>query len=478
MQLARQPAVAGTFYPGARRELVATIDGFLRDASSRLPSRPHDAPSRPAPKAIIAPHAGYVYSGAVAASVYALLAPARETIERVVLLGPSHRVYVRGLATTSADSFATPLGEIPIDRAARDAALRLPGVHVSDEAHAFEHSLEVHLPFLQQVLGRFTLVPFSVGDASTEVVSAVLEALWGGPETLIVVSSDLSHYEDYDTARTLDAATARAIESLEPRELGPESACGRVPVRGLLVAARHHGLEVERVDLRNSGDTAGSKDRVVGYGAWAFRERSSAGERPRDARTASEPQAALEAWEARFDEMLLDVARRSIEAGARTGQPLAVDPADYPGPLRALRASFVTLRLDRELRGCIGSLEATLPLVVDVARSAFRAAYHDPRFRPVSAAERGRLELHVSVLEPSTKMTFRSEEDLLVQLRPGVDGLILEDGNARATFLPDVWEALPNPKDFLSHLKRKAGLPADYWSPRIEIRRYTTRSIG
>jgi hypothetical protein len=471
MLLARPPAVAGTFYPGARNQLAAAVDGFLRDAATRHP------PSRSVPKAIIAPHAGYVYSGAIAASVYALLAPARGSIERVVLLGPSHRVPVRGLATTSAASFLTPLGAVPIDRAGREAALRLPGVHVGDEAHAFEHSLEVHLPFLQQVLGEFSLVPFSVGDASPEVVAAVLEALWGGPETLIVVSTDLSHYEDYDTARALDAETARVIEAFDARGLGPESACGRVPVRGLLVAARHHGLEVETVDLRNSGDTAGPRDRVVGYGAWAFREPAASRDRaPEQAPAGS----ALEgkAWEPRFDALLLDVARRSIEAGARAGQPLAVDPADYPTPLRALRSSFVTLRLDGELRGCIGSLEATLPLVVDVARSALRAAYHDPRFTPVSAAERPRLELHVSVLEPSVPMWFDSEADLLRQLQPGVDGLILREGDAQATFLPDVWESLPEPRDFLAQLKRKAGLPADYWSRRMQVRRYETRSIG
>lgn len=266
MQITRQPAVAGTFYPGVRSQLEAAVDGFLRDAGERDAGKPVGA----APKAIIAPHAGYVYSGAVAASAYVTLRDARDDVQRVVLLGPSHRVPLRGLATTSAAAFETPIGVIPIDRDARDEALRLSQVIVSDEAHDYEHSLEVHLPFLQRVLGSFTLLPFSVGDATPDEVAEVLELLWGGRETLIVVSSDLSHYHDYETARRLDAVTTRAIEALRPDDLDPESACGRAPVRGLLAAARRHGLAPRTLDLRNSGDTAGSHEQVVGYGSWAF----------------------------------------------------------------------------------------------------------------------------------------------------------------------------------------------------------------
>jgi hypothetical protein len=191
-------------------------------------------------------------------------------ISRVVLLGPSHRVWLRGLATHSAAAFATPLGEIPLDREAIERALTLPQVVLDDTAHAREHSLEVQLPFLQWVLGRFALVPFAVGDADTAEVAEVLELLWGGDETLIVISSDLSHYYDYDTARRLDDDTRRAIESLRPEDLDAESACGRIPVRGLLSAARRHGLTARTLDLRNSGDTAGSREQVVGYGAWSF----------------------------------------------------------------------------------------------------------------------------------------------------------------------------------------------------------------
>jgi AmmeMemoRadiSam system protein B len=259
----RRPAVAGLFYPADRAELERSLIAYLAAASA-------DPPGTPAAKALIVPHAGFVYSGPVAASAYARIAHLREVISRVVLLGPSHRVPLRGLAASSADAFETPLGKVPLDRDAIDRILTFPQVHVLDAAHEAEHSLEVQLPFLQHLLGAFLLVPLSVGDAQPEQVSEVLEALWGGAETQIVVSSDLSHYYPYEIARTRDAATSQAIESLDERGLDSESACGRVPTRGLLLAARRHGLRAKTVDLRNSGDTAGSKNEVVGYGAYVF----------------------------------------------------------------------------------------------------------------------------------------------------------------------------------------------------------------
>jgi len=260
----REPAVAGMFYPASSRELSQSLAQMLGAAA-------HDAPERTVPKALIAPHAGYVYSGPIAASVYALLAPARSTITRVVLLGPTHRVAVRGLALPGCEVFATPLGPVEIDRAAVEALRKLPQVKVSAQAHALEHSLEVHVPFLQAVLERFALVPLAVGQASAQEVAQVLEALWGGPETLIVVSSDLSHYLPYGDAQAVDRATAKAILALST-ELSHEQACGATPVTGLTQVARRRGLKPELIDLRNSGDTAGDKNRVVGYGSFAFYE--------------------------------------------------------------------------------------------------------------------------------------------------------------------------------------------------------------
>lgn len=261
MHTVRTPAVAGLFYPADTAELHAQVRHFLTEV---------EAPAGSPPKAIIAPHAGYIYSGPVAASAYARLQAARGSIARVLLLGPSHRVGFRGIAASAMTAFETPLGSIPVDQDAVTAARQLPDVGVLEQAHAREHSLEVHLPFLQEVLGSFSLVPLVVGEARPSQVGQVLETLWGGPETLIVISSDLSHYLDYQNARQLDQATSKAIETLRFEDISYEQACGRNPVNGLLWVARRKNLQVETLDLRNSGDTAGSRDQVVGYGAYAF----------------------------------------------------------------------------------------------------------------------------------------------------------------------------------------------------------------
>jgi MEMO1 family protein len=255
----RPAAAAGRFYSADPVELRKVVETFLAETPSTDGS---------APKAIIAPHAGYLYSGPIAASAYAQLRSARDVIKRVVILGPSHYVALNGLATSSAEGFATPLGVVPVDVEAIRRIASLPQVTVLDAAHTREHSIEVQLPFLQTVLGAFKLVPLAVGDATDEEIGEVLELLWGGPETRFVISSDLSHYYDSETARRLDQATAKAIEALKPSNIGDEAACGRIPIRGLLGAARRHGLRARALDLRNSGDTAGPRDQVVGYGAF------------------------------------------------------------------------------------------------------------------------------------------------------------------------------------------------------------------
>ncbi len=256
----RAPAVAGLFYPGEAHELRMMIRSFLKETKT----------VGQVPKAIIVPHAGYIYSGSVAAHVYARLIPASETIHKIVLLGPSHRIPVRGLAASRMTHFITPLGPIPVDQPAIETIIALPQVSIVEQAHEQEHSLEVQLPFLQQVLSDFSIIPLVVGDASFDQVGEVLDKLWGGEETLIVISSDLSHYHDYETAQRMDQLTSQAIENLSPEEIDYEQACGRIPVNGLLHVARRRGLHAQTVDLRNSGDTAGSKSQVVGYGAYVF----------------------------------------------------------------------------------------------------------------------------------------------------------------------------------------------------------------
>lgn len=262
MNAIRPPAVAGMFYPASPATLRADVDRLLATAPASTMAQP---------KALIVPHAGYIYSGPTAARAYAALAPWRATIRRVVLLGPTHRVAVRGLALPASEAFATPLGEVRVDAAARAAIAGLPQVVVSETAHAREHSLEVHLPFLQRALDDFSLLPLAVGQASPEAVAEVLERLWGGPETLLVISSDLSHFLPYATAQQVDGETCRHILDLAA-DVDPQQACGAFPVNGLLLAAQRHGLRPSLLYLCNSGDTAGDRQRVVGYAAFAFHE--------------------------------------------------------------------------------------------------------------------------------------------------------------------------------------------------------------
>jgi MEMO1 family protein len=257
----RKPAVAGQFYPQDAQELTRQIKQLF--AASRL------CQTRPV-KAIIVPHAGYIYSGEVAASAYQTLIPQMHKIKRVILIGPAHRVGFHGLATTSDSYYSTPLGDVAIDKAAINMIESLPQVVNLDRAHTHEHSLEVQLPFLQNLLDEFTLVPLVVGDCNSQQVAEVLELLWGGEETLIVISSDLSHYHSYDDALQQDQKTSESIINLQPENIKFDDACGRIPIKGMLMAAQQHQLKAQQIDLKNSGDTAGGKDRVVGYGAYVF----------------------------------------------------------------------------------------------------------------------------------------------------------------------------------------------------------------
>ena len=440
----RPAAVAGMFYPASAEALRASVRAFLEDAGADV-----TAP----PKVLIVPHAGFVYSGSTAARGYATLRACAVKIRRVVLIGPAHRVAVRGVAVPSVDRFETPLGAIELDRPAIDELVTSPHVVVSDRAHADEHALEVQLPFLQSALDRFSLVPLVVGDATPDEVAAVLERVWGGPETLIVVSSDLSHYLPYDTARRADAGTLAQVLECGP-ELVHEQACGATPINALMRVARQRALRPRLLAACNSGDTAGDRDRVVGYAALAF---------------AADEHKAARADEDFRGEVLLAHARRAIESlfTQHTGHALPDAPFfDQPG------ATFVTLRRASELRGCIGSLQDDRPLREDVASNARAAALRDPRFEPLSATELDGLSIEVSLLSLPQPLAFRDEDDLVRQLAESRDGVILEAGRCRSTFLPQVWEQLPNARDFLRHLKEKAGLAPDHWSTDLRVSRY------
>ena len=429
------------FYPGNANALAKEVDDLLGGAEAL-------APRIGFPKAIVVPHAGYIYSGGVAASAYDAVRPARGIVRRVVLLGPVHRVAVRGLATVSDAAFATPLGQVPIDREALAKLADLPQVVTSDAAHALEHSLEVQLPFLQKTLGAFKLVPFAVGMASIGEVAQVIERLWGGPETLIVISTDLSHYHEYADAKRIDGETISRIASFAT-DLDHDEACGATPLNGLLKIAKDKHLSLKLLAACNSGDTAGGRDQVVGYSSFGLYE-------------GGEPS--------------LDDAGRTLTALARNAIEKDLfdrEALNVAAPwLEQCGATFVTLTQDGRLRGCIGSLEAARPLGIDVAENALGAAFRDPRFPRLTADEWPRCHVEVSLLSAPKRIEFADEADLLAQLEPGVDGVILECDGRRATFLPQVWEGLPDKRAFLRELVKKAGLPADTRLARCDVSRY------
>ncbi len=497
----RPAAVAGQFYPDEPRALAHAVAAYLAQAQSAaagaLARHKHAIP-----KLLLVPHAGYVYSGAVAAAGYDLLGAAKHRIRRVVLLGPTHRVAVRGLAAPTALAFETPLGSVMIDQAALAQIADLPQLVFSDAVHAQEHALEVQLPFLQTVLAPgFTLVPLAVGDARGDEVAEVLDRLWGADETLIVISSDLSHYLPYAQARAADRATVDHILQLDDH-LDQHQACGATPLRGALRVARQHGLVADLLDLRNSGDTAGDRARVVGYAAVAFfpapvpvrnvddadtgtpseltatpddtASAGAAGTAGTAAAAGAATAAAAAADTAALGAAVLSRARNAI-AGA-LGLACVPEPA-HPA-LAEPGASFVTL-LDRgELRGCVGSLTAEHSLADDVRQRALDAAFRDTRFAPVTADEWPALSVEVSVLDAPRPLSVASEAEALQRLRPGIDGVLLEWRNHRATFLPQVWQQLPQPADFLAALRRKAGLAADFWAPDLRLSVYRVQKFS
>jgi AmmeMemoRadiSam system protein A len=406
----RPAAVAGAFYPADPRVLSSQVGELLDDVEQL-------APRLGFPKALIAPHAGYIYSGPVAAYAYDALTPARGIVRRVVLLGPVHRVPVRGLALPDAEAFETPLGQIAVDPGARAALAALPQVVVSGSAR-------------------------EVGE--------VIERLWGGPETLIVVSTDMSHYHAYRDALRIDAETVTRIESLAS-DIHHEQACGATPLNGLLGVARAKGMTVQRLAACNSGDTAGGRDHVVGYSAFALYEGAPVA--PQDA-----------------GRTLLALARAAL--AHRFGERPEAPRLDAPPWLRQTAATFVTLTRAGRLRGCIGSLEARRALGEDVVANALAAAFGDPRFTPLTPAEWRDTQLEVSLLSTPKPIRFADEAELLEAISAGEDGLILQLDDRRATVLPQVWESIPDKRRFIAELVAKAGLPADTRLARCRVLRY------
>lgn len=448
----RDPAWAGRFYPETREALEQTIRR-LTDAAGQSP--PIQRP-RSGLRALIMPHAGYAYSGATAA--HAALAIDRDRFNRVVLLGPDHRVGFRNASLTGASHWRTPLGTIPVGDVSRllsDRPELFATVAASDRQ---EHSLEVTLPFIQTRLSRFELIPVVLGPCNAAGMARAISPLLRGRQTLLVVSADLSHGLPHDDAVKRDRDTLDRILALDPNWHADQDnrCCGRYPVGVLLELARQRQWRPVLLHYKNSSDTTGDKAAVVGYGAVAFYGDEPM-QKPIDNRQALTPEQGA---------TLVTLARQTLadhfgETAGLDDQNLDARLADQA--LQARCGTFVTLKMDNQLRGCIGSLSATSPLVAGVRDNALNAAFHDPRFPPLGKKELDRVHIEVSVLSEPVPLTYTDADDLLSRLRPGTDGVIIKKGLASATFLPQVWEQLPQPEAFLTHLCMKAGLPAGQW---------------
>jgi len=450
----RMPVFAGRFYPADKAELVKLIDGYTTQAARAMPDL---ADGRPL-KALILPHAGYIYSGPTAA--YASLVLDKGLFKKVVVMGPDHRVGFSDACISDADAYSTPLGDIPCHpdaKVLRDKYDFFSANELSDNA---EHSIEVVLPFFQRYIGKFELIPIVMGPGDihgyTRAVDSVLDE-----RTLIVASSDLSHFLTYEQAVALDRSTIELILKLKTDELHKKTnrACGMIPIRIICALAREKGWEARLLHYSNSGDTSGPKDSVVGYAAIAF----YGGQRMKNGFTDEQGNA------------LLRLARNTIEEylGVGGGMSEQLKQVLVDDALKEKKGAFVTINIHDNLRGCIGYLEGREPLVDAVKHNAINAAFHDPRFSPLRKAELDKITIEVSILSDPARLSYADSSDLLNKLRPGMDGVIIQLGHAKATFLPQVWDQLPDKEEFLSHLCRKAGLNPFVWKDKnLEVYTY------
>lgn len=435
----------GAFFPADAAGLAASVARAL--PALALPEMP---------RAILSAHAGYRFSGRFTGLAFAAVPRAPK---RVVILSPSHRHAFAGIAAPSQTGYDTPLGVVPVDRAALAPLVAAGAVQILDPAHDNEHGIETQLPFVAHLWRGVAVVPLVIGQASPAQVAGLIDAL-DAPDTLFVLSSDLSHFLPDDQSRAKDAQTARQIELADLAGFDGSNACGARAIAGFFASRAAQGLRPLRLGMGNSAAVTGDRARVVGYGAWAFY----------GAEAQIYPQASRE--------LLLKTARRAIEIRLRTGNAPKVQPETFASMVQTHAAAFVTLTRQGRLRGCIGSVAAHQPLFADVIANAQKAAFQDARFGPLTAGELGDLHLKIAVLGRAAPMTFADEGDAIAQLVRGQDGLILQSAGKRGIFLPMVWEGISDPAEFLRALKRKAGLPPDHWANDLRLFRFRAETFA
>lgn len=443
MKKIRPTAAAGKFYTNDKNELLAQLDYFEENNL-------HDYGCKT--RAIIVPHAGYIYSGQLASAGFQYL---DRNVKNVFIIGPPHYVPIRNVALSSFEMWLTPLGEISVNQDINDELVQKFSCEFEDDAFEEEHSVEVQVPFVQKIFQTVKIVPILASNK--EKVKKIIDYYWENPENAFVISSDLSHFYPTNEARRIDSITAEMIETKNMDGFTPGQACGAVGVCALVNFIKDKGYSLIRVGMVNSGDVTGDDSRVVGYGSWFLCE--------------GEKNAFIKKY---FSEFVIDVCRGSIIAGLDEETPKF---ETVPEVFNELGASFVTLEKNGNLRGCIGSILAHRPLIDDLIKNAQNSAFSDPRFQPLRKDEFKDLSIDVSLLSTPEKMDFKDEADLLTQIRPFIDGIIIKDGGYQAVYLPSVWEQLPEKDVFLNSLKIKAGIPPQHFSDTFEAYRFTTEYI-
>lgn len=444
MKKIRPTAAAGKFYTDDKYELLAQLDCF-----SQTNLKEYDYKTR----AIIVPHAGYIYSGQLASNGFQYL---DNKVKNVFIIGPPHYVPVKNVALSSFEMWSTPLGEISVNQSINDELVQKFHCEFEDEAFRDEHSVEVQVPFVQKILSTVKIVP--ILTSNQEKIKKIMDYYWENPENAFVISSDLSHFYPSAEAKKIDSITADMIESKDIEKFDSRQACGAIGVCALVDSAKDKNYSLIRVGMINSGDVTGDNSRVVGYGSWLLYE--------------GEKNTFIKEY---FSEFVIDVCKKSISAGLNKENLPKFEKV--PEVFNQLGASFVTLEKNGNLRGCIGSIIAHNSLIDDLIKNAQNSAFYDSRFEPLQKDEFEELSIDVSLLSAPKKMNFKDEADLLSQIRPFVDGIIIKDGIYQAVYLPSVWEQLPEKELFLDSLKIKAGMPPKHFSDNFEAFRFTTEYI-
>jgi MEMO1 family protein len=439
----KSQTAAGNFYLDNREKLLKQLSIFEKNNS-------HDYNYKT--RAIIVPHAGYVYSGQLASNAFQYL---NKNIQTVFVIAPPHYVPVNDISLSSFDTWETPLGKTGVNNEINDELNKIFGYNFQAEAFEQEHSIEVQIPFIQHYLPNAKIVPILTNNIKK--TKEIISNYWSNPKNGFVISSDLSHFNESENAKKIDKITAEMIETKNSDNFSSTQACGAVGICALVDVAKEKNYSLIRIGMYNSGDVTGENSKVVGYGSWILYE--------------GEKNGFIKKY---FSNYVIDVCKKSILARL-DNENLTLE--NIPAVFLESGASFVTLEKNDDLRGCIGSIIAHRALINDLAQNAQNSAFSDPRFQPLKKDEFKDLSINVSLLSSPQKMSFKDEQDLLIQIRPNIDGIIIKDGNYQSVYLPSVWEQIPEKEFFLESLKIKAGMSPKHFSPTFEAYKYTTEYI-